>query len=170
MLKLKEGWKKLKNLIKIEEEPQDPLSLSLKNFILHYNDPRKAILKDIENIKSCKLPYYERDFIWLFFLGIIPFKHPSNWQKILTSERANYLEIKQKYFTKDIEAFISLTREKDTYNYDKYGTILKKEDFNLLNLIKMDVERTYQEKEIFTKDEINLCFIYICKRESTIWL
>ena len=161
MLKLKEGWKKLKNLIKIEEEPQDPLSLSLKNFILHYNDPRKAILKDIENIKSCKLPYYERDFIWLFFLGIIPFKHPSNWQKILTSERANYLEIKQKYFTKDIEVFISLTREKDTYNYDKYGTILKKEDFNLLNLIKMDVERTYQEKEIFTKDEIKKILISV---------
>ena len=161
MLKLKEGWKKLKNLIKIEEAPQDPLSLSLKNFILHYNEPRKAILKDIENIKSCKLPYYERDFIWLFFLGIIPFKHPSNWQKILTSERANYLEIKQKYFTKDIEAFISLTREKDTYNYDKYGTILKKEDFDLLNLIKMDVERTYQEKEIFTKDEIKKILISV---------
>ena len=157
MLKLKEGWKKLKNLIKLEEEePQDTLSLSLKNFILHFNDPKKAILKDIENIKSCKLPYYERDFIWLFFLGIIPFKHPLNWQKILTSERANYLEIKQKYFTKDIEDFINLKREKDTHKYDEYKTILKKDDFDLLNLIKMDVERTYQEKEIFTKDEIKI--------------
>ena len=96
MFKIKEGWNKLKNLINSEEEPTDPLSLSFKNFSLHYNDPRKAILKDIDNIKACKLPYYERDFIWLFFLGIIPFKYPLNWQKILTTERAHYIDLKKK--------------------------------------------------------------------------
>ena len=153
MLKLKEGWSKLMNLITPEEEPKDPLSLSLKNFTLHYKDPKKAILKDIDNIKSCKLPDYERDFVWLFFLGIIPFKHPMNWQKILTSERANYVTLKKKYMTKDIEDFVKLKREKDTYKYDEYKKILKKEEFDLLNLIKVDVDRTYQEKEIFTKEE-----------------
>ena len=153
MLKLKEGWSKLMNLITPEEEPTDPLSLSLKNFTLHYKDPKKAILKDIDNIKSCKLPDYERDFVWLFFLGIIPFKHPMNWQKILTSERANYVTLKKKYMTKDIEDFVKLKREKDTYKYDEYKKILKKEEFDLLNLIKVDVDRTYQEKEIFTKEE-----------------
>ena len=133
MLKLKEGWNKLMNLITPEEEPTDPLSLSLKNFTLHYKDPKKAILKDIDNIKSCKLPDYERDFVWLFFLGIIPFKHPMNWQKILTSERANYVTLKKKYMTKDIEDFVKLKREKDTYKYDEYKKILKKEEFDLLN-------------------------------------
>jgi len=45
MLKLKEGWNKLRSLItKEEEEPETPLSLSMKNFILHFNDPKKAIL------------------------------------------------------------------------------------------------------------------------------
>ena len=169
MLKLKEGWNKIKNLIKIEEEPTDPLSLSLKNFSLHYTDPKKAILKDIDNIKSCKLPYYERDFIWLFFLGIIPFKHPLNWQKILTTERAKYLETKKKYFTKDIEDFVNLNREKDTYKYDDYKTILPKEEFDLLNLIKIDVERTYQENEIFTKDEIKqklTSVLYVYAKEN----
>ena len=72
MLKLKEGWSKLMNLITPEEEPKDPLSLSLKNFTLHYKDPKKAILKDIDNIKSCKLPDYERDFVWLFFFRYNP--------------------------------------------------------------------------------------------------
>ena len=128
MLKLKEGWNKLRSLItKEEEEPETPLSLSMKNFTLHFNDPKKAILKDIDNIKSCKLPSYERDFVWLFFLGIIPFKHPMNWQKILTTERAKYLTYKKKYITKDIEDFINLVREKDTYKYDNYKTILPKE-------------------------------------------
>jgi hypothetical protein len=102
MQKLKEGWNKIKNFLKNEEEEESKsdLYLSFKNFSLHYKDPRKAILKDIDNIKSCKLPSYERDFVWLFFLGIIPFKHPENWQKILTSERANYLVTKKKIFFK----------------------------------------------------------------------
>ena len=170
MLKLKEGWSKLKNLITInEKEPEDPLSLSFKNFTLHYKDPRKAILKDIDNIKACKLPDYERDFIWLFFLGIIPFKHPLNWQKILTEERAKYLTIKKKYFTKDVEDFINLIRNEDTYKYDHYKEILKKDEFDLLNLIKMDVERTYQEHEIFTKIEIKkklASVLYIYAKEN----
>ena len=154
MLKLKEGWNKFKNLLSVEEEPVDPLLSSFKNFSLHYKDTKKAILKDIESIKSSKLPDYERDFIWFFFLGIIPFKHPQNWQKILTAERAKYLETKKKYFTKDVQDFVDLIREKDTYKYDEYKTILPKEDFETLNLIKIDVERTYQEHEIFTKEDI----------------
>ena len=158
MQKLKEGWNKIKNFLKNEEEEESKsdLYLSFKNFSLHYKDPRKAILKDIDNIKSCKLPSYERDFVWLFFLGIIPFKHPENWQKILTSERANYLVTKKKYFSKDIIDFISLCRAKDTFKYDNYKTILPKEEFDLLNLIKNDVERTYQEHELFTRDDIKL--------------
>ena len=170
MLKLKEGWNKLRSLItKEEEEPETPLSLSMKNFTLHFNDPKKAILKDIDNIKSCKLPSYERDFVWLFFLGIIPFKHPMNWQKILTTERAKYLTYKKKYIKKDIEDFINLVREKDTYKYDNYKTILPKEEYDLLNLIKVDVERTYQEYEIFTKEEIKqklTCVLYIYAKEN----
>ena len=161
MLKLKEGWNKLKNLINIEEEPKDPLSLSVKNFTLHYKDPKKAILKDIDNIKSCKLPEYERDFVWLFFLGIIPFKHPTSWQKILTTERAKYLTLKKKYVTKDIEDFINLKRENNTYKYDEYKKILNKEEFDLLNLIKVDVERTYQEKDIFQKEDIKQKLAYV---------
>ena len=168
MFKIKEGWNKLKNLINSEEEKTDPLSLSFKNFFLHYNDPRKAILKDIDNIKACKLPYYERDFIWLFFLGIIPFKYPLNWQKILTTERAHYIDLKKKYMTKDIEDFINLSRDKDTFKYDNYKSILPNE-FEILNLIKMDVERTYQEKEIFTKEEIKqklTCVLYVYAKEN----
>lgn len=156
-------WNSFKNLIKKEEVPIEKkyLTESFNNFVLHYNDPRKAIIKDIENIKKCKTPPYERDFIWLFFLGIIPFKNPANWQKILTEERAKYLTLKNKFFTNDIEDFVNLKRINDTFKYDGYKKILSKEEFDLLNLIKVDVERTYQENEIFQKEEIKKKLIYV---------
>ena len=156
-------WNSFKNLIKKEEISINKkyLTESFNNFVLHYNEPRKAIIKDIENIKKCKTPPYERDFIWLFFLGIIPFKNPANWQKIITEERAKYLTLKNKYFTNDIIDFVNLKRINDTFKYDGYKKILSKEEFDLLNLIKVDVDRTYQENEIFQKEEIKKKLIYV---------
>ncbi len=161
-------WNKLKNLVHKEEEltpEKKNLEDSYNNFVLHYTDAKKGLLKDINNIKNNKLPQCERDFVWLFFLGIIPFKHPANWQKILSEERAKYIALKMKYFNKDIEDFIKLKRIDNTYKYDGYKDILSKEEFELLNLIKVDVNRTYQEKEIFQKEEIkksliNVLYIY----------
>jgi hypothetical protein len=53
---LKDG---LKNIIQIEKDEEeiekDHLNISYNNFLLHYRDPRKAIKKDIDNIKKVKL-------------------------------------------------------------------------------------------------------------------
>ena len=172
MLKIKNGLNKLKKIVHKEEKEESPekkyLAESYNNFVLHYNDPKKALLRDIDNIKNCKTPHHERDFIWLFFLGIIPFKHPEKWQKILSEERAKYLGLKQKYITKDVNDFIELKRVNDTYKYDGYKQILTKEVFELLNLIKVDAERTYQEKEIFLNEEIRkklICVLYVYAKE-----
>ena len=115
----------IKNIIHPEEEEEETieekyLKGAYKNFSLHYKDARKAIEKDINNIKNCKTKEYERDFIWLFFLGIIPFKKPASWQKILNEQRAKYLQLRNKYFSKDIEDFMVLKRVEDTYKYDGY--------------------------------------------------
>ena len=175
MLKIKNGLNKLKKIVHKEEKEESPekkyLAESYNNFVLHYNDPKKALLRDIDNIKNCKTPHHERDFIWLFFLGIIPFKHPEKWQKILSEERAKYLGLKQKYITKDVNDFIELKRVNDTYKYDGYKQILTKEGFELLNLIKVDAERTYQEKEIFLNEEIRkklICVLYVYAKEYPI--
>jgi TBC1 domain family protein 5 len=173
MFKIKDGLKKLKNIIKKEEE-EEPiekknLSLSYNNFILHYNDPKKALLRDIDNIKKCKTLQCERDFMWLFYLRIIPFKNPTKWQKILTEERAKYLALKNKYISKDIQDFLDLKRIDNTYKYDGYKQIISKEEFDLINLIKVDVDRTYQENEIFLKEDIKkalTCALYIYAKEN----
>jgi TBC1 domain family protein 5 len=156
MLKIKDGWNKIKNMIQIEKDKEtidkENLNISYNNFLLHYQDPKKAIKRDIENIKKCKISKYERDLIWIFFLGIIPFKNPSSWKRIISLEREKYSSLRNKYITKDIEDFIELKRINDTFKYDNYKEIIKKEEFNLLNLIKIDIERTYQENEIFLLD------------------
>ena len=173
MLKIKDGWNKIKNMIQIEKDKEtidkENLNISYNNFLLHYNDPRKAIKKDIEKIKNCKLSKYERDFIWLFFLGIIPFKNPSSWKKIFSLEREKYSELRKKYITKNIEDFIELKRVNNTSKYDNYKDIITKEEFDLLNLIKVDVERTFQENEIFLLDIVKkklTTVLYIYSKEN----
>ena len=165
---IKNGWNKIKNIIQSEDkETMDKkhFAISYNNFLLHYEDPKKAIKKDIENIRKCKVSKYERDFIWLLFLGIISFKNPSNWKKVLALEREKYSNLKKQYITENIEKFIELKRVDDTFKYDNYKKILDKEEFDLLNLIKIDVDRTYQENEIFLLDIIkkklvNVLYIY----------
>ena len=172
MLNIINGWNKFKNMIQIDKDKEtidkENLNISYNNFLLHYKDPRKAIKKDIENIKKCKISRYERDLIWLFFLGIIPFKNPNSWKKILSLEREKYSTLRNKYITKDIEDFIELKRINDTFKYDSYKEIIKEEEFKLLNLIKIDIERTYQENEIFLLEVVKkklITVLYIYSKE-----
>ena len=173
MLKIKEGWNKIKNIIQVEKDKEaidkENLNISYNNFLLHYKDPKKAIRYDIDNIKKCKLSKYERDFTWLFFLGIIPFKNSSSWKKIISLEREKYSNLKNKYITKDIEDFIELNRAKDSFKYDSYKEIITKEEFDLLHLIKVDTDRTYQENEIFLLDIVKkklITVLYIYAKEN----
>ena len=173
MFKIKDGWNKIKNLIQAEKDKEtidkENFNKSYNNFLLHYKDARKAIIRDIENIKKNKLSKYERDFTWLFFLGIIPFKNPSTWKKIISQEREKYSNLRNKYITKNIEDFIELKRVNDSTKYDNYKEILTKEEFDLLNLIKVDTDRTYQENEIFLLDIVKkklVTVLYIYAKEN----
>ena len=173
MLKIKDGWKKIKNIIQVEKDKEtidkENFNISYNNFLIHYKDARKAVLKDIESIKKCKLSKYERDFTWLFFLGIIPFKNPTNWKKIISLEREKYSNLRAKYITKNIEDFIELKRINDSTKYDNYKEIITKEEFDLLNLIKVDTERTFQENDIFLLDIVKkklATVLYIFAKEN----
>ena len=164
---------KIKSIIKPEKAKdlldKQHLDSSYSNFKFHYKEPSKAFLKDIDLIKKCKLTNTERSLIWLLFLDIIPFNNPSQWNKIISLARESYSKLRDKYITKEIEAFIELKRAKDSMLYDSYNTILKKEEFDLLNLIKIDVQRTYQEDEIFKLDIVKkklVTVLYIYAKEN----
>ena len=164
---------KIKSIIKPEKAKdlldKQHLDSSYSNFKFHYKEPSKAFLKDIDLIKKCKLTKTERSLIWLLFLDIIPFNNPSQWNKIISLARESYSKLRDKYITKEIETFIELKRAKDSILYDSYNTILKKEEFDLLNLIKIDVQRTYQEDEIFKLDIVKkklVTVLYIYAKEN----
>ena len=164
---------KIKSIIKPEKAKdlldKQHLDSSYSNFKFHYKEPSKAFLKDIDLIKKCKLTNTERSLIWLLFLDIIPFNYPSQWNKIISLARESYSKLRDKYITKEIETFIELKRAKDSILYDSYNTILKKEEFDLLNLIKIDVQRTYQEDEIFKLDIVKkklVTVLYIYAKEN----
>ena len=164
---------KIKSIIKPEKAKdlldKQHLDSSYSNFTFHYKEPSKAFLKDIDLIKKCKLTNTERSLIWLLFLDIIPFNNPSQWNKIISLARESYSKLRDKYITKEIETFIELKRAKDSILYDSYNTILKKEEFDLLNLIKIDVQRTYQEDEIFKLDIVKkklVTVLYIYAKEN----
>jgi TBC1 domain family protein 5 len=170
---LKSSLLKLKNLIQPEKDKsiidQENLDSSFANFTLHYSDPRKALLKDIDSIKKCKLSNTERSFTWLFFLDILPFKNPSTWKKILSIEREKYSQLRNKYITTEIESFIELKGLNDTIKYDNYKSIISEKEFELLNLIKIDVLRTFQEDEIFKLDIVKkklVTVLYIYAKEN----
>ena len=164
---------KIKSIIKPEKAKdlldKQHLDSSYSNFKFHYKEPSKAFLKDIDLIKKCKLTNTERSLIWLLFLDIIPFNNTSQWNKIISLARESYSKLRDKYITKEIETFIELKRAKDSMLYDSYNTILKKEEFDLLNLIKIDVQRTYQEDEIFKLDIVKkklVTVLYIYAKEN----
>ena len=164
---------KIKSIIKPEKAKdlldKQHLDSSYSNFKFHYKEPSKAFLKDIDLIKKCKLTNTERSLIWLLFLDIIPFNNPSQWNKIISLARESYSKLRDKYITKEIETFIELKRAKDSILYDSYNKILKKEEFDLLNLIKIDVQRTYQEDEIFKLDIVKkklVTVLYIYAKEN----
>lgn len=166
---LKSSFEKIKSIITKQKSKdildKENFDSSYANFLLHYKDPKKALLKDIDLIKKCKLTNNERSLIWLLFLNIISFNSPSSWNKVLSAEREKYSKLRNKYITKDIEAFIELKRAKDTQVYDNYKTIINSDEFELLNLIKIDAQRTYQEDEFFQlnivkKKLVTVLYIY----------
>ena len=134
---------------------------SFDKFKLYYNNFKKEFKNDFELCKKCKLPEYNRDFLWFIYLDILPYDQPSSWKKIITDLRSDYLILKNGLMTKDIEDFINLNQEKGGEEYNKFEQKINPEDFDLLELIKIDVERTYQNMELFQKDKIKRIMVYV---------
>ena len=145
---------------------------SFNNFIFHFKNGEQALQKDIKNCKKMDIHSDSRDFIWFFFLDILPYNDPSIWKKIMTEQRCIYDSLKKELITKEINDFIETKKIKDKYSlYYKFKEILTNEDYFILDLIKVDVNRTFQKIELFRLDKIqkvliNILFIFAKKNKE----
>ena len=160
---IKSGIGKIKNLME-KDEIEDAKKIvykSLENFKSYYKDFQKAFKHDFEKCKKGNLTQHNRDLLWFFCLDILPYDQPSNWKKIITDLRSDYLTLKLGLITKEIDDFIMINEEKGSKNYDMCKDKLNNEDFQLLDIIKIDIDRTYSNIELFRKEKIKRIMAYV---------
>jgi TBC1 domain family protein 5 len=145
---------------------------SYENFESHLDNCEQAILNDIKNIKKMNNLPNNRDLLWQLFLGVLPYQSSSNWNQIISDERTQYFEAKKKFITNDINEFILTKKIKDKYSsYFKFKDILSQEDYEFLDIIKVDVTRTFQKVELFKQEKIqqiliNILYIFAKKNKG----
>ena len=143
------------------------ISTSL-NFLKQYiENPTLEIQKLVENASKCKMDKSIRLIAWLVFLNILPYDNPQSWNQIISDFRSDFLNTKKTYFNETIIQFIKTNSQKGSDEYENLKKQLSKKDFELLSIIKVDIDRTFQDLPQFTEPEtkiilINVLFIY-CK-------
>ena len=146
----------------IKNENKEYFNNSFIGFKAHFNNCESALKNDIKNFKIMKNIPNNNDLLWQIFLGVLPYKSKEDWNKTISEERSTYYESKKKLITKDIEEFIITKKVKDKYSlYFKYKDILSKEDYEFLDIIKVDVTRTFQKVELFKQEKIQKALINI---------
>ena len=164
MEEIKRTIEKIKQSLFGKSEIDDAKSYvykSLDKFKSYYKEFKNTFKNDFEKIQKGNLTEHNRDFLWFFFLDILPYEKPSIWIKIITDLRSDYLSLKIELITKEIDDFIMVNEEKGGKNYNKCKDKLNDEDFQLLDLIKIDIERTYSNTELFTKAKIKRIMAYV---------
>lgn len=156
------------NIINTGNEKEDFINNSYNKFneICTKND---ETLKNICSLitKEKLIPEY-RLFIWQIFLDILPYNEPDKWKIIIDEYRSDYGMLKGKYINEDIENYIKNPSIKGSKEYEKFKSIIEKKTFETITLIKLDVERTFKELDLFKKKKINISLInvlYIYSKE-----
>ena len=160
---LNKGIEKIKSKIVKDElyEAKDYVHKSFDLFKSYYSDFNKKFQLDLEKCIKGNLPDNIRDLFWFFCLDILPHKDPSSWKQIITDLRGDYLSLKLTIITKNIEEFILLEDKKGTDKYEDFRNKMDENDFDLLDLIKIDLERTYQDIDLYKNIKYKRIMTYV---------
>ena len=137
------------------------INKSFEKFIQHLKNPKSTIKDIISKIKYCELKSQYRPVAWLIFLNILPYNHPENWKQIIDDNRTEYLTLKNSYITNEINNFIEIEEEKGNLKYEEAKEKLLNKDFEIISLIKIDINRTYPEMDFFKNKEIKIILITV---------
>ena len=142
--------------------------LLLKNYI----EGNLTLFDLSQKIINNKIPKEFRIILYKICFNVIEFNNPKKWQENLNQKRNYYYNEVNKYINsnKNIISFFNCSDIKGTKNYDKLYKLLPKNDEHLLALIKLDVERTFQDLDLFKNPAIKemLCkILYIFSKENS---
>jgi hypothetical protein len=156
------------NIINTGNEKEDFIKNSYNKFNEIYTKNDETLKNICSLITKEKLIPEYRLFIWQIFLDILPYNEPDKWKIIIDEYRSDYGMLKEKYINEDIENYIKNPSIKGSKEYEKFKSIIEKKTFETITLIKLDVERTFKELDLFKKKKINISLInvlYIYSKE-----
>ena len=156
------------NIINTGNEKEDFINNSYNKFNEIYTKNNETLKNICSLITKEKLIPEYRLFIWQIFLDILPYNEPDKWKIIIDEYRSDYGMLKEKYINEDIENYIKNPSIKGSKEYEKFKSIIEKKTFETITLIKLDVERTFKELDLFKKKKINISLInvlYIYSKE-----
>jgi TBC1 domain family protein 5 len=128
----------------------------------------KITFSDIQKkCKSGKLNPETRCFIYKIFLNILPYNNPNSWKIVLCQKRDLYYKKLNTLLSKNenILKFINCHSIKGTKVYEELFALIPVEYKEILSLIKLDVDRTFQDLDLFHNNKIKelltkILFVY----------
>ena len=143
-----------------------------KTLLKNYIEGNLTLNNISHKVINNKIPKEFRIILYKICFNVIEFNNPKKWEENLNQKRNYYYNEVNKYINsnKNIIPFFNCTDIKGTKNYEKLYKLLPKNDEHLLSLIKLDVERTFQDLDLFKNPSIKemLCkILYIFSKENT---
>ena len=142
---------KMKHYTRFNEIYEDPFQILCSYLI------GNTSLSDIgQNCKKGKINSEIRPTIYKILLNILPYDNPGSWKQILQEKR-------QIYYTKlnnllsqneNILKFINCHSIKGTKPYEDLFCLIPQDQKELLSLIKLDIDRTFQDLDLFHNNTI----------------
>ena len=154
---------------------------SLTRFNVIYEDPYLIFLKYLKGelsmydiggkCKNCQIYPEFRSILYRIFFGILPYNNPGCWKEQMTKKRNEYNEKLNNLLSKsdNIIPFINCHCLKGTEKYDTLFKSIPEEDRDLLALIKLDVDRTFQDLDLFHDNRVKeiLCkILYVFSKDN----
>ena len=141
--------------------------LLLKNFI----EGNLTMFEISQKVINNKIPKEFRTILYKICFNVLEFNDPKKWEENLNQKRNYYYNEVKKYIysNKYIIPFINCTEIKGTKNYEKLYKQLPKNEEHLISLIKLDVERTFQDLDLFRNPAIKemLCkVLYVFSKQN----
>ena len=137
------------------------------NFFSNYLEGKINISDIQEKCMKRKITSETRAFIYKILLNILPHNNQNSWKNIVKDQRNLYYTKLNNLLSENenILKFINCHAIKGTKDYEELFALLPIENKELLSLIKLDVDRTFQDLDLFHNNKIKelltkILFVY----------